>query len=512
MESPLLPVILYNICSMRRHYQASDEHDGAQSEGHEKRRPQEPEDTSRVQKADPPAVASAASIAPTMRAAKKRRTSDITSSAQSFSYQKSKSFEERDEERSAFTSLPKAEDEEDTAAASSSAKEEEKKKPRQDPLEAGGPILPRPTVAPIVSSSLTTASSSHAQPHLSPMRYYHQQRYAENSGGSKTDAPAFQYQYRGGAAYPTQHNPYGYPAGYYNPPVQYPPQYPRPDPPSARGHPQFPYFQGYNYQQPQHQHHQHPSNMLPSAAAYSQQHRQFVHEYTTAPGSTPAVSRSKKDPPESIKVTEDRGVDLLVQSPREEDDERKPAARRWSSNQESSSGDQAKKHISPHTELHDLYAPLPFSEVHSLLTSASMKTPSPPSPSTQFAASAALAHLDPFASSPERTHAMAQLPQHSPVTSSKKRTRGRHPEHFPIGQSHSTTSTPSVSSSASKHGNSWDRRFNELVSLHFTMLNVYLPSSLCALICSIFSSSLGSCMAIVMYRRITHQTPALAFG
>lgn len=482
MESPLVPFILHKIGSMRRHYQASDEHDGAQNRGHEQqqqRRPQEPDDGSRGRPADPPAVASPTSIAPTMHAAKKRRTSDTSSSGRSFSYQKSKSFEERNEERSAFTSLPKTKD--DDKAKTASTQEEEEKKPRlrSDPLETGAPIVSRPVAS--MSSTITTASSSHAQPHLSPMRYYHQQRYAENIG-SKPDAPAFHYPYGGGAAYPTpQHYPYGYPAGYYNAP-----QYPRPDPPSARGHPQFPYFQGYNYQPPpplqQQQHTQYPNQMMPSAAAYPLPPRQFFDESWATPA---GVSHSKKDPPESIKVTQVTkaggggavNLSLTVSSPPIEEDERKPSATSSSSIQESSSRDHLKKPTSPpHAELHDLYAPMAFNDVGSLLTSP-MKTPSPPSPSTQFAASEA-AHLDwdAFTNSPERNpDRSVQLPHHSPVvSSSKKRTRGRHPEHHPpVRQSHSSTS---ATASDTRHGNSWDRRFSELVSLHFMMLNVCLPS------------------------------------
>mmetsp|Transcript_1977 Transcript_1977/g.3123 ORF Transcript_1977/g.3123 Transcript_1977/m.3123 type:complete len:622 (-) Transcript_1977:126-1991(-) len=478
MESPLVPVILYKIGSMRRHYQPSDEHDVAQNDERlQQRRPQAPSDSSRVRQADPPAGASPASIAPTMHAAKKRRTSDA-SSAQSYPFQKSKSFEERNEERSAFVSLPKTIDEKDTATASNQ-EEEEKKRPSQDPEEAGGPIMPQPVASMPMSSTIPTASAaSSAQPHLSPMRYYHQQRYAE-SIRAKPDAPTFPYQYRGGAAHPTQPDPYGYgyPAGYYHPP-QYPRPDPRPDPPSARGHPQFPYFQGYSYQHP----HQNPNNMMPSAAAaaaYSQQHRPFVDEYYRAPGSTPPRTYAKKDPPESAKVTEEAkgggggggefDLSPTLPSPPVEEDERKPSARRSSSSiQESSSRD----HVND--ELHDLYAPLPFNEVRSLLTS-SMKTPSPPSPSIQFAKSAA-SHLDPFSTTPERTHARgAQLPQPSPVVSTaKKRRRGRHPEHAAIGQSYSAGSTASVAStstsrrenitdSASRRGNSWDRRYNELL-------------------------------------------------
>ena len=481
MESPLKPVILHKLGSMRRHYQDSDEHDVAQKDGHERqqqRRPQEPYDSSRVRQADPPAGTSPTSIAPTMHAAKKRRTSEI-SSIQSYPYQKSKSFEERiDEDRSAFTILPKTRGEKEASIASN---QEEKKKSSQDPEEAGGPIIPRPVASSAQLPSTSTmpaasAASSSAQPHLSPMRYYHQQRYAE-SISAKSDPPAFQYQYRGGLpGHPTQPDPfgYGYSAGYY-----YPPQYPRPDPVSARGYPQFPYFQGYEYQQPHQQQHPTniPTNMMPSqAAAYSQQN--LDEYYGGAHTSTPALTYTKKDPPETIKVTEStKGgsgglVDLspTLPSPPVEDD-RKPAARSMSSGiQESSSrGDQV------HADLHDLYAPLPFHDVQSLL----MKTPSPPSPSPQFAKAAA-SHFDPFADTPEKAHARgtSQLPQHSPVvSSSKKRRRGRQPEHFAAaGQSHSASSTPSVArtsrrgtstESASRRGHSWDRRYNELVSFRF---------------------------------------------
>jgi len=121
-----------------------------------------------------------------------------------------------------------------------------------------------------------------------------------------------------------------------------------------------------------------------------------------------------------------------------------------------------------------------------------MKTPSPPSPST----------LDPLSTSPERADERgARLPQHSPVVSSSKKRR----------QSHSTSATASVAS-VSKHGSSWDRRFSELVSLHYTILNVCLPSLVYWPISSFFSSSLRSCMVIVTYHRIMNQTPALESG
>ncbi|KAL7434911.1 hypothetical protein ACHAXM_004335, partial [Skeletonema potamos] len=395
-----------------------------------------------------------------MHAAKKRRTSD-TSSVRSFAYQKSKSFEERDEERSAFTSLPKTKDEEKTTTALT--EEEVEQKPRQDPEEAGAPIVSRP-VAMMSStfSSTAPASSSHAQPHLSPMRYYHQQRYAEKSG-SKPEAPAFHYQYREGAAFPTQHNLYGYPAGYYNPP-----QYPRPDPPSARGHPQFPYFQGYNFQPPPQQHHHqntpYPDQMFP---AYALPHSQPFDEYWTTPA---GLSHSKKDPPEFFRVAQELKAggegtvdrSLNVSSPPMEEDERKPSARSSSGIQESSSREHLTKLTSPtHDELHDLYAPIPFSEVGSMLT-LPMKTPSPPSPS----------NLDPLSTSPERADKRgARLPQHSPVVSSSKKRR----------QSHSTSATASVAS-VSKHGSSWDRRFSELLEFkelhgHCDVPQNYEPNS-----------------------------------
>ena len=454
---------------MRRHYQASDEHEFEQKDGFERsqqRRPQEPSDSSRDRQADPPAGASPLSIAPTMHAAKRRRTSD-TNSLQSFPYQKSKSFEERNEDRSAFTSVPKMRDEKDASTAASK-QEGERKRPIQDPEAAGGPIIPVASMPPPSSDMPTGPGTASALPHLSPMRYYHQQRYAE-SVRAKSDPFAFQYQYRGGAGNPTPPDPfgYGYPAGYYHQP-----QYPRPDPPSARGHLQFPFFQGYDYQQP----HPYP-NTMPSMAAYSQQ--QHLDEYYRAHhASSPTKIYTKKDPPESIKVSKEsvgggRSDPSPTQpSPPVEEDERKPAARSSSSIQES------RDHVN--TDLHDPFAPLPYNDIQSLFTS-SLNTPSPPSPSTQVAKAAAAPHLDPFANTPKKTLAAGgtQLPQPSPVVSTaKKRRRGRHPERTTIGQSHSASPIASAASasrpsSSSKRGNTWELRYNELVSLQCTMLSVY---------------------------------------
>ncbi len=449
---------------MRRHYQASDEHDVEQKDGFERsqqRRPQEPSDSSRDRQADPPAVASPLSIAPTMNAAKRRRTTD-TNSVQSFPYQKSKSFEERNEDRSAFSSVPKMRDEKDASTAASN-QEEERKKPIQDPEAAGGPIIPVASVPP-PSNMPTGPAAPSALPHLSPMRYYHQQRYAE-SFRAKSDPFAFQYQYRGGAGNPTPPDPfgYGYPAGYYHQPP-----YPRPDPPSARGHLQFPFFQGYDYQQP----HQYP-NTMPSVTAYPQQQQQHLDEYYRAhQTSSPTKIYTKKDPPESINVSKESGGGGAADpsptrpSPPVEEDERKPAARSSISIQES------RDHVT--ADLHDPFAPLPYNEIQSFFSS-SLNTPSPPSPSVQVAKTSA---MDPFASTPKRAFAEGptQLPQPSPVVSTaKKRRRGRHPERTPIGQSHiaspiASAASASRPSSSSKRGNTWELRYNELVSLRCAML------------------------------------------
>jgi len=435
---------------MRRHYQASDEHDVEQKDGFERsqqRRPQEPIDSSRGRQADPPAGASPLSIAPTMHAAKKRRTSDA-SSLQSLPYQKSKSFEERNEDRSAFTSVPKMRDEKDASTASK--QEEERKRPIQEPEAAGGPIIPVASMPP-QSAMPTGPGTASALPHLSPMRYYHQQRYAE-SVRANSDPFAFQYQYRGGAGNPTPPDPFGYeyPAGYYHQP-----QYPRPDPPSARGHLQFPFFQGYDYQQP----HQYP-NTMPSMTAYSQQQHldEYYRSHHTA---SPTKIYTKKDPPESINVSKESGgggtadPSPTLPSPPVEEDERKPAARSSSSIQES------RDHLNAY--LHDPFAPLPYNEIHSLFTS-SLNTPSPPSPSTQVAKAAAAPHLDPFASTPKKalTSGGTQLPQPSPVVSTaKKRRRGRHPERTtsPVA----SAASASRPSSSSKRGNTWELRYNELL-------------------------------------------------
>ena len=173
-------------------------------------------------------------------------------------------------------------------------------------------------------------------------------------------------------------------------------------------------------------------------------------------------------------------------------------------------------------ELRDLYEPLPYNEIQSLFTS-SLNTSSPPSPSTQVAKAAAAPHLDPFTNTPQKTLAArgTLLPQPS---TAKKRRRGRHPEGTTIGQSNSASSTASAASASAPRGNitdsskrgcnTWELRYNELVSLHSKMLFV------CAIVfvillthsCSFFSSSSNSCMTIVMFRRITLRIPVLASG
>lgn len=458
MLSPLLPIELCKIGSMRRFYQPGDEHDDAQQ--WQQRRPQHPDIDSRDRQGDPPAAASQTSIAPTMHAAKERRTPSF-STAPSYPYQKSTSFDGRDEERSAFTSLTKTQRYDEEAAGTAKTDQEEKKRPSQDPEEEGGPIMPL-TADPIISTATTSSSYEQAQPHLSPMRYYQQQHYVESSG-SKPDAPAYQYQYRGGISYPTtQHHHYGYP-GYYNPP-----QYPRPDPPSASGYPQFPYFPDYSYQQPPQQ--QYPTSLFHSSAtAYSQpkQRRQFLDEY---PRSTPAAAHRKNDPPSAVMVTEEikgniRG-NLLDLSPTlpsppvgEEEDERKPPAR--GGIQETSSRVSSKRLTSPHADLLDLYAPIPFSEVRSLLD-LTVKTPSPPSPSIQRAASGEA--FDPYSYSPQAHDAAFPLQDTSQVGSLPVRRRGRHPE-LPLNKKTKyLTSSAASTESSSRHANSWERRYHELVS------------------------------------------------
>ena len=482
MELPLIPFILDKIGSMRRHYQASDDiynnirnNDGLERK-QQQRRLQEPHDGSQVRQADPPTGLSPSSVAPTMHAAKRRRTSDI-SSTQAFSYERSKSFEERNEERSAF-SRPKSRDIIEASTASNDRNDEEKI-PSKDPEESSDSAMQRPVASMPMSSSETTTASS-AQPHLSPMRYYHQRRYAETIR-DKPDAPPLQYPYAGGAAHPVPPDPYGYSYPYYHPN-----QYPRPDPPSARGQPQFPYFQDYRIQQQQF-----PSNMMPPVAGYMQ-HPPYPSDYYAAHG--PAHrSYSAKDPPEAIiNATEEKKARRqgtandsmhLLSTSVGEDDERKPPARSSSRLKESSLRGSEKKSASAHNEMQDIYAPLPFNEVRTLMQS-SMKTPSPPSPSTRFAASVS-SNLDPFANTLDARG--AQLPQHSPVVStSTKRGRGQNPERTPIRQSYSASSAASAASasrhdrlseSSSKRGNSWDRRFNELVSC----LPVWFAFYLCIL-------------------------------
>ena len=470
MESPLLPVIL-SIDSMERSNHQGDEHDDdAHQKEHSRQPQQQPANTSRDRQTDPPATLSPTSVAPTMRAAKKRRASHNNSSTQLLS-QNSASFEVRDVERSAFKRLSKTSDQEEAIEQprTTSDHEEEKKKHRKDPEEQGGPIMPRP-IAHTASKTVATSSSDDAQPHLSPMRYYLPTNYADRSG--TLDPPTFQYQYRGSTSasflsqqqqQQQQHNAYAYPAaaGYYNTP-----HYPRPDPPSARGHPQYAYFQEYNYPQSHH--------LYPSAAAYSlQQPRQFAHDYYAAPGPTPAAAHRKKVPPSAVVITEEtkgnvKG-ELLDLSPSppvgEYVDERKPpASASGSSIHESSTRDSTKKPPpSLHEDLHDLYGPISYSEVQTML-SASMKTPSPPSPSVQATASSE--SFDPF-SQQQRTPASNPFLQTSPVVTSTKRRRGRHPEHDFSSARRQRQSIGSASSrgSASRHATSWDRRFHELVSL-----------------------------------------------
>lgn len=125
-------------------------------------------------------------------------------------------------------------------------------------------------------------------------------------------------------------------------------------------------------------------------------------------------------------------------------------------------------------ELHDLYAPLPSSEIQSLFTSSLNTTSSPPSPSrpshqVEVAKAAAAPHLDLFANNTKG----AQLLPSPGVFTAKKRKRGGRPEHAAIGQSHSGSSTASAASasrrgnitdSTKRGGNTWELRFLELVS------------------------------------------------
>ncbi len=146
-------------------------------------------------------------------------------------------------------------------------------------------------------------------------------------------------------------------------------------------------------------------------------------------------------------------------------------------------------------ELHDLYEPLPYNEIQSLFSS-SLNTSSPPSPSTQVAKAAAAPQLDPLTNTPQKTLAAGGtlLPQPS---TAKKRRRGRHPESTTIRQSHSASSTASAASAprrgnitdSSKRGcNTWELRYNELVSFHskcslyvqlchYLFLHIYVFSS-----------------------------------
>ncbi len=131
-------------------------------------------------------------------------------------------------------------------------------------------------------------------------------------------------------------------------------------------------------------------------------------------------------------------------------------------------------------ELHDLYAPLPSSEIQSLFTSSLNTTSSPPAPSrpshqVEVAKAAAAPLLDPFANNLQGTQL---LPSPSPgVSTAKKRKRGGRLEHAAIGQSHSRSSTASAASASrrgnitnsSKRGsNTWELRYIELVSLQYS--------------------------------------------
>jgi hypothetical protein len=93
------------------------------------------------------------------------------------------------------------------------------------------------------------------------------------------------------------------------------------------------------------------------------------------------------------------------------------------------------------------------------------------------------------------------------------RRRGRHPE-LPLNKKTKyLTSSAASTESSSRHANSWERRYHELVSFcspwRVKMLSYdYIYSFLSFLI----SSSSSSNMGIAMYHRATHRIPALESG
>mmetsp|Transcript_26593 Transcript_26593/g.43941 ORF Transcript_26593/g.43941 Transcript_26593/m.43941 type:complete len:172 (-) Transcript_26593:187-702(-) len=152
-------------------------------------------------------------------------------------------------------------------------------------------------------------------------------------------------------------------------------------------------------------------------------------------------------------------------------------------------------------------------------------------------------HLEPlpFSNATEMTsargfHSQLQL-EVAPPPPKKRRRRGRHPLSSPglptpsdnnsttaVSCSRSSKSSVSASASASasesKHGRAWEQRIHELVSLRiynmfsFSSYIYFCFRSLFAY--TLFSSTIRSIfrrsMVIVMYHRITHQTPASVPG
>lgn len=382
----------------------------------------------------------------------------VNASMSDITYNKRPSFEQRDEQRSAF------------AIVQSDAIVPAEENQEQHRHSSPSPAMPRPI--PI--------RAEEPLPFESPTRYYHQQQHVEEAD---VDAP-YPYQYHPNQGYPPyqgQYPPYGYP-GYY----------PQPEPDSNTSammtsnqyHPPYTGYHPQEYSTRQPQEYSNHYSYYPSATSsqhpastYSAQYSDPHHHYYN-PGATPPTSHSsvpdtlKETPsavtestkgttPSSMGRKPSRGGEGLDYSPSPsmEDDRKQPGT----DSEKKTRGILKKDSSPPQPQGHHDFEPIPLHEISAIpvLSSARMQ---PPSPTFTASSHRTFAQAFPQVSTPPTSFADPfPAPHHRVVAAASHDLAPPAPRSTPVTRRQHRTLAPSSSgSTASGEGGSWERRFNEL--------------------------------------------------
>ncbi|KAL7531259.1 hypothetical protein ACHAXR_003939 [Thalassiosira sp. AJA248-18] len=451
-----------------------------------RRSPQQPpvEDESRDHAASP--LAAAAAPAATVNV----NMSPITYTK---SPQPVSAFEQRDDHRSAFSSVQP--DDEIVPAANQDHHQQQ----QQQPTSSSPPISPMPR---------PVRSGEDPLPFQSPIRYYHNQEQQQPPTESEAEVNAPAAEVNAPAAYP----PYQY-QGY--PPYQqdyYSNYYHQPNNMDASGmnnsqyHQHHPPYQSYHPQEysnyPQEYNHSHYSYYPPATGnsqhpEYSLQYPQAHHQHQYYPGAThspmPAPNTLKETPsavtestkgttpssmPRGTSSTGGEGLDLSPSNSVEDD--RKPSAS--SDNQ----GDhvKGKKGLSPQGRRHQDYEPIPLHQISAVpVLSSSTASMPPPSPPPYAAAAHGNAFPHAFPQDSARIQFMAPPPPHAVATSRSSRTAHiSPPRSTPVSRRRQqrTIAPSSSGSNASSTGGgegSWERRYNELIEFKTTHGHCEVPQN-----------------------------------